>query len=95
MCFRPSQAKRAEILCKQCMTMNAPDATVCSKCGAELPKPLAPGMPSTAAVRPPAPPGVAPKPPAPPKVPPPVVPPVSPKVPPVPPESNDPEKSNP
>ncbi len=77
MCFRPPTAAKRENKCPKCETINLPEATVCSNCGAELPKmPPPPGVSAAAAGAPPPPPGapggVTPSkaPPAPPKAPP-------------------------
>ena len=68
MCFRPPTIAKKENKCPKCQTVNPPDATVCSNCGAELPKSP---LPPDAGVTPPKAPPVPPKaPPVPPKAPP-------------------------
>lgn len=48
MCFRPPTAAKKVNKCKECQAVNPPTATVCSKCGAELPKlPPPPGVSSS------------------------------------------------
>jgi len=72
MCFRPPTAQKKENKCPKCETVNEPEASVCSNCGAELPKlPLPPGVAASAANLSLAPDTPAPKAsPAPPKAPP-------------------------
>lgn len=81
MCFRPTQTLKFENKCPKCGTVNVQDATLCSNCGAELPKvtPAASVYAPIAGVTPPAAPDDA----APPKVPPspPKAPPSPPKTP--------------
>ncbi len=89
MCFRPTQSMKFENKCPKCETVNVQDATVCVKCGAELPKvtPAASVYAPIPGVKPPSAPNGA----APPKAPPP--PPKTPQVPtqppPVTPEQDD------